>query len=116
MSDKSDTISDFASLKELLKDVTPIEQNRADIQRPINKPDEGSIEYRRLAAAEKEELIVDGLNSTHHELLSAEGNILLRATSPAPYSLLPSAKSFHTSTIAIHRASPIKIRPTIYSG
>jgi DNA-nicking Smr family endonuclease len=76
MSDKSDTVSDFASLKELFKDVTPIEQNRADIQRPVNKPDEGAIEYRRLAAAEKEELIVDGLNSTHHELLSAEESIL----------------------------------------
>src|SRR4051794_17936850 len=38
------------------------------------------------------------------------------ATNPAAYSLLPSANSFHTMTIAIHRANPIRIKPTMYSG
>ena len=42
--------------------------------------------------------------------------MLLSATSPAAYSLSPSAKSFHTRTIAIQRAKPISIKPTIYSG
>ena len=42
--------------------------------------------------------------------------MLLKATSKAPYSLLPPAKSFHTSTIAIQRAKPIRINPIIYSG
>jgi len=40
----------------------------------------------------------------------------LNATSPAQYSVSPSARSFQTMTIAIQRARPIMISPTIYSG
>ena len=42
--------------------------------------------------------------------------MLLRATNPAAYSLLPLARSFHTSTIAMQRAIPTRITPTMYSG
>src|SRR5574344_1002954 len=42
--------------------------------------------------------------------------MLLRATRPAAYSLLTLARSFHTSTMAIQRASPIMISPYMYSG
>jgi len=42
--------------------------------------------------------------------------MLFKATKPAAYSLLPSANSFHTITIAMHRANPIRIKPTTYSG
>ena len=42
--------------------------------------------------------------------------MLLNATSAAPYSWSPCAKSFQTMTIAMQRASPIMIRPTMYSG
>ena len=42
--------------------------------------------------------------------------MLFKATKPAAYSLLPPASSFHTITIAIQRAKPIRIRPTMYSG
>jgi len=40
-------------------------------------------------------------------------NRLLKATSPAAYSADPSARSFQTTTIAIHRANPIKISPVM---
>src|SRR5512141_2083923 len=42
--------------------------------------------------------------------------MLLKATSPAAYSVSPRARSFHTMTMAMQRASPIIIRPTMYSG
>ena len=42
--------------------------------------------------------------------------MLLKATSPAAYSLSPRASSFHTMTIAMQRASPIRISPVMYSG
>ena len=42
--------------------------------------------------------------------------MLLSATNPAAYSLLPSANSFQTITIAMQRASPMRISPTMYSG
>ena len=42
--------------------------------------------------------------------------IELNATSPAAYSVSPLASSFQTITIAIHLASPMMIRPTMYSG
>lgn len=38
------------------------------------------------------------------------------ATKPAAYSRLPSANSFHTITMAMQRAKPIRINPIIYSG
>ncbi len=41
---------------------------------------------------------------------------LLNATSPAAYSLEPSARSFQTNTMAIQRAIPMKINPRKYSG
>ena len=40
----------------------------------------------------------------------------MKATSPAQYSVSPQASSFQTMTMAIQRASPIMIRPTMYSG
>ncbi len=40
----------------------------------------------------------------------------LNATRPAAYSVEPLAISFQTITIAMHRARPIMIRPTMYSG
>ena len=42
--------------------------------------------------------------------------MLLNATSPAQYSVSPLASSFQTMTIAMQRASPIMISPTMYSG
>ena len=39
--------------------------------------------------------------------------MLFSATSPAAYSRLPLASSFHTSTIAMHRAMPTRISPTM---
>ncbi len=39
----------------------------------------------------------------------------LKATNPAAYSLSPLHRAFQTMTIAIHRASPIIIKPTMYS-
>lgn len=42
--------------------------------------------------------------------------MLLSATSPAAYSALPRARSFHTSTIAMQRANPTMMRPIMYSG
>src|SRR5574344_1683340 len=42
--------------------------------------------------------------------------MLLSATSPAAYSPLPLARSFHTSTMAMQRANPIMISPYMYSG
>ena len=42
--------------------------------------------------------------------------MLLKATSPAAYSVSPLASSFHTMTMAMQRARPIMIRPTMYSG
>ena len=42
--------------------------------------------------------------------------MLFSATKPAAYSRLPSASSFQTMTIAMHRAKPIRINPTMYSG
>ena len=38
---------------------------------------------------------------------------LFRATRPAAYSLLPRASWFHTSTMAMQRAMPTRIRPTM---
>ena len=40
----------------------------------------------------------------------------LKATSPAQYSRSPAARSFQTITMAMQRARPIRIRPTMYSG
>ena len=42
--------------------------------------------------------------------------MLLKATSPAAYSVSPSARSFHTMTIAMQRARPIRMSPIMYSG
>ena len=42
--------------------------------------------------------------------------IELNATRPAQYSVSPLASSFHTITIAMQRARPIMINPTMYSG
>ena len=42
--------------------------------------------------------------------------MLLKATRPAAYSVLPLASSFQTITMAMQRARPIMIRPTMYSG
>ena len=42
--------------------------------------------------------------------------MLLKATSPAQYSVSPLARSFQTITIAMQRARPIMISPTMYSG
>src|SRR5574344_261168 len=42
--------------------------------------------------------------------------MLFRATSPAAYSPLPLARSFHTSTMAMQRANPIIMSPYMYSG
>ncbi len=42
--------------------------------------------------------------------------IELNATRPAQYSVSPSARSFHTITIAMHRARPMRISPSMYSG
>ena len=42
--------------------------------------------------------------------------MLLNATRPAAYSVFPLAREFHTITIAIQRANPIRMRPVIYSG
>ena len=39
----------------------------------------------------------------------------LKATRPAQYSRSPLARSFQTITMAMQRASPIRINPTIYS-
>lgn len=76
MSDKSDTYRDFASLKAALKDIKPMPQDRVHLKKAKTTHDASSIEYRRKAAAEKEEIVVDGLNSTHRDLLSAEESIL----------------------------------------
>ena len=40
----------------------------------------------------------------------------LKATRPAQYSLSPWASSFQTMTMAMQRARPIRISPTMYSG
>ncbi len=40
--------------------------------------------------------------------------MLLSATRPAAYSELPLANRFHTSTMAMQRAIPTRIRPTMY--
>ena len=40
----------------------------------------------------------------------------LKATSPAQYSVSPLARSFQTITIAMQRARPIRMSPTMYSG
>ena len=40
----------------------------------------------------------------------------LKATSPAAYCRSPSARSFHTMTMAMQRASPMRMSPTMYSG
>jgi hypothetical protein len=40
----------------------------------------------------------------------------LKATSPAQYSVSPFAKSFQTMTMAMQRARPMRMRPTMYSG
>src|SRR5665647_713971 len=42
--------------------------------------------------------------------------MLFNATNPAAYSRLPSASSFHTTTMAMQRARPIRIKPIIYAG
>ena len=42
--------------------------------------------------------------------------MLLKATRPATYWLLPPAIWFHTSTMAMQRAKPMRIRPVMYSG
>ena len=39
--------------------------------------------------------------------------MLLSATSPAAYSRLPLARSFQTSTMAMQRAMPTRMRPTM---
>jgi hypothetical protein len=40
----------------------------------------------------------------------------LKATNPAQYSVSPRARSFQTMTMAMQRARPMMIRPTMYSG
>ncbi len=40
----------------------------------------------------------------------------LKATRPAQYSVSPFARSFQTMTMAMQRARPIMMRPTMYSG
>ncbi len=40
----------------------------------------------------------------------------LNATSPAQYSVSPLARSFQTMTMAMQRARPIRMSPTMYSG
>ena len=42
--------------------------------------------------------------------------IELKATSPAQYSVSPFARSFQTMTIAMQRARPMRMRPSMYSG
>ena len=42
--------------------------------------------------------------------------MLLKATRPAAYSVFPLASSFQTMTMAMQRARPIMISPTMYSG
>ncbi|MNN69718.1 hypothetical protein D3C81_1855290 [compost metagenome] len=42
--------------------------------------------------------------------------MLLKATRPATYWLSPPAIWFHTSTMAMQRAKPMRIRPVMYSG
>ncbi len=51
-----------------------------------------------------------------YTLYSSTWKILFNAIRPAAYSRLPSASSFHTTTMAIQRASPISIRPVMYAG
>ncbi len=40
----------------------------------------------------------------------------MKATRPAQYSASPLARSFQTMTIAMQRARPITMSPTMYSG
>lgn len=51
-----------------------------------------------------------------YKLYANSWKILFSATSPAPYSLLLSAKSVRTISIAIQLANPIRIKRTVYSG
>ena len=62
---------------------------------------------------------VDALERTVAELENGEAGLAFAsgmATNPATYSLSPRARSFHTITIAMHRAMPIMINPIMYSG
>ncbi|OPZ51408.1 MAG: hypothetical protein BWY91_02689 [bacterium ADurb.BinA028] len=43
-------------------------------------------------------------------------NTALRATSTAAISRSPHARSFHNSTMAMHRANPTRITPVRYAG
>ena len=56
------------------------------------------------------------MNNQAYTLYSSTWKILFSATSPAAYSLFPSASSFQTTTMAMHRARPMRIRPDMYSG
>ena len=49
-------------------------------------------------------------------LKNSTWKIELKATRPAAYSVEPLAISFQTMTMAMQRARPIRIRPTMYSG
>ncbi len=40
----------------------------------------------------------------------------LKATSPTASSRSPPANSFQTMTMAMHRANPTRMTPTMYSG
>jgi hypothetical protein len=40
----------------------------------------------------------------------------LKATRPAQYSVSPFARSFQTMTIAMQRARPMRMSPSMYSG
>lgn len=42
--------------------------------------------------------------------------MLLKATRAAAYSRLPLARSFQTRTMAMQRARPTRMSPTMYSG
>lgn len=76
MSDKSDYRSQLAEFREQLRGVKPIEQTRAPDASPRPALAATTLAYRRNAAEEGEELVVDGLSSISTQLLGAEEEIL----------------------------------------
>ena len=56
------------------------------------------------------------MNSHAYTLKNSTWKMELNATRPAAYSVEPRASSFQTITIAMQRARPIMMRPTMYSG
>ncbi len=56
------------------------------------------------------------MNTQAYTEKNSTWKIELKATRPAQYSVSPRASSFHTITIAMQRARPIMISPTMYSG